>query len=1224
MTATSNTELRRTIRSAYLADETKIVQGLIRELDLDERTRQRICNEAVEIVETLRTSATPGMMEVFLAEYGLTTEEGVALMCMAEALLRVPDEMTIDALIQDKIAPADWSSHLGHSSSPLVNSSTWALLLTGKIIQDKQRESWDITGTIRGLIKRAGEPVIRKAVAQSMKILGHQFVLGRNIDDAMNRAAGMEKDGYTYSYDMLGEAARTAEDAKRYFMAYSKAISSISDKCTADDIRDNPGISVKLSALHPRYEFAKHDQVMEELVPRLSSLVHQAKNANMGFNIDAEEADRLDISLDVIEAVLSNPDLQGWDGFGIVVQAYGPRAAYTLDYLYDLSSRLDRKIMVRLVKGAYWDTEIKLSQVNGLEGYPVFTRKANTDISYMACAKKLLSMTDHIYPQFATHNAHSVATILELADGQDNYEFQRLHGMGEALHRVVKEKNKGRCRIYAPVGIHEDLLAYLVRRLLENGANSSFVNQVLDENVPAQEVVKDPVAYVESLDSVVNPNIPNPMDIYEEGRVNAKGINIANPPVLDELENKRGIYRHTKWQGGVMISGKLAAGDKQPVFSPSNREDMVGEVIEATPEQVEEAITKASAAQKDWQATPAQKRADCLMRIADLYEENMEELMALVAREAGKSILDGIGEVREAVDFCRFYALRAVELERDEQDLQARGIFTCISPWNFPLAIFTGQIVAALATGNAVLAKPAEQTPLIATRAVELMLEAGIPGDVLALLPGQGHIVGARLTSDKRIAGVCFTGSTQTAQVIHKAMAENMDPQAPLIAETGGLNAMMIDSTALPEQAIRDILISSFQSAGQRCSALRMLYVQEDVADKVLHMLQGAMDELEIGDPWFLKTDVGPVIDEEARKTIEDHCTKMEGQGRLIKKMDVSAIRDKGTFVAPAVYRVSGIEELEQEIFGPILHVATYKAKDMLKVVEDVNNRKYGLTFGMHTRVNRRVQKVCEAARVGNLYVNRNQIGAVVGVQPFGGEGLSGTGPKAGGPLYLHRFLSRAVETSETAKTTDGPSANVNALNKAIEELGKVQPAWDKREDRGDLLAKLIDDTSNPLSALAKEVRQNTTDYSAETEELAGPTGESNQLSNNGRGVMVCAGSDSAYYALLALFVGNTAVVLDAPQDQAKALKAAFGEAVTIVEGSLNGLDLTQLGYISGLAVNPQEFDLRALRGQLAQRDGVILSLLCDRKDWKGFVTERTLCIDTTASGGNAALLASA
>jgi len=1226
MTANQSMQLRSTIQSAYLGDETDVVQRLIKELALDEQTRARICGEAVKIVEQLRTSATPGMMEVFLAEYGLTTQEGVALMCMAEALLRVPDDITIDALIQDKIAPADWSSHLGHSSSPLVNSSTWALLLTGKIIQDQESDKWDITGTIRGLIKRAGEPVIRKAVAQSMKILGHQFVLGRNIDDAMERAEGMEKKGYTYSYDMLGEAARTAEDAKRYFMAYSKAISNISDKCNADDIRDNPGISVKLSALHPRYEFAKHDRVMNELVPRLSSLVHQAKNANMGFNIDAEEADRLDISLDVIEAVLSNPDLKGWDGFGVVVQAYGPRAGYTIDWLYDLASRLDRKIMVRLVKGAYWDAEVKLSQVNGLDAYPVFTRKSSTDISYMANAKKLLSMTDRIYPQFATHNAHSVATILELAGTEDNYEFQRLHGMGEALHRVVKEAHKGRCRIYAPVGIHEDLLAYLVRRLLENGANSSFVNQVLDENVPAAEVVKDPVAYVLAQDTIPNPKIPNPLKIYAEGRTNSKGINIANPPVLAELEEKRGIYRTTKWQASPIVGGVLLEGTKIPVFNPSNREDMVGEVIEANAEQVEIAIAKAQAAQASWAQTPAKERAACLNRIADLYEDNTAELMAMVSREAGKSILDGIAEIREAVDFCRFYALRAVELE-DSTDLAARGLFTCISPWNFPLAIFTGQIVAALATGNAVLAKPAEQTPLVASKAVELMHKAGIPGDVLALLPGQGHSVGAKLTSDSRISGVCFTGSTQTAQLIHKAMAENMDPQAPLIAETGGMNAMIVDSTALPEQAIRDVLASSFQSAGQRCSALRMLYVQEDVADKVIHMLKGAMDELEINDPWSIQTDVGPVIDEEARKTIEDHCQKMEAEGRLIKKLDIAAVKDKGTYVAPAVYRVNGIEDLEQEIFGPILHVATFKAADLLKVVDNVNAMKYGLTFGIHTRVNRRVQKVCERARVGNLYVNRNQIGAVVGVQPFGGEGLSGTGPKAGGPLYLRRFVApQPLVNNAPVTLTDGSkgTADVAAINAVLPELADKQVAWDSRDDRLLQLNKLADADGNILCEVAQQVRKNLIGYHFDTEELMGPTGESNKLANHGRGVMICCGQDAAYYALMALACGNTALLVDAPVDQANALAKAFGDVVKVANGSLNGLDLSGLGWFAGVAFNPSEYDVRVIRKQLATREGAILSVLCDKQDWAGFVTERTLCVDTTASGGNAALLASA
>ncbi|MEH6526916.1 MAG: bifunctional proline dehydrogenase/L-glutamate gamma-semialdehyde dehydrogenase PutA, partial [Sneathiella sp.] len=928
------TSLRDKICLAYLADETDTILKLIDDLDLDSAARALIVENAAIFVEELRRANNPGVMETFLSEYGLTTEEGVALMCLAEALLRVPDDITIDALISDKIAPADWSKHLGNSASPLVNASTWGLMLTGKVIHPIANSDWDVGVQLRRVIKRMGEPVIRKAVSQSMKVLGHQFVLGRNIDEARLRARGMEDKGYTYSYDMLGEAARTAADAQKYFMAYSTAISNLSVGCTSSDIRNNPGISVKLSALHPRYEFTQKKRIMNELVPRLSSLVFQAKNANMGFNIDAEEADRLDLSLDVIEAVLSNPDLAGWDGFGVVVQAYGPRATYVLDWLYQLGRDLDRRIMVRLVKGAYWDTEVKLAQVNGFEGYPVFTRKASTDVSYLACAKKLLGMTDHIYPQFATHNAHSVSGILSIAAGKaGSYEFQRLHGMGEGLHDLVMGQNKTRCRIYAPVGIHEDLLAYLVRRLLENGANSSFVNQVLDTDVPAREVVRDPVSAVLGYSVVSNSAIPTPARLYGANRQNSLGINFADPLVLHELQRSKNTYNNYQWEAHPCVGGQAASGDRYEISNPSLRSDIVGYCQNADAVQVDEAMSCAVNVEKTWRETSVLERADILEIIADLYEENRIELIALLAREAGKSVFDGISEVREAADFCRYYAMRARNND-DPLNYTGRGVFACISPWNFPLAIFTGQVVAALVAGNPVIAKPAEQTPLIAARAVQLMHKAGIPVQVLQFLPGAGSIVGAQLVSHPDIKGTCFTGSTITAQNINRAMAENAAPDAQLIAETGGLNAMIVDSSALPEQAVRDIIASAFQSAGQRCSALRVLYLQEDIADKIIEMLKGAMDELVIGNPWGIAVDVGPVIDSDAKTVIDAHCQKLEDEGRLIKKLKVPEGQANGTFVGPAVYRIDGIDSLEQEIFGPVLHIVTFSAEDVSKIVQ--------------------------------------------------------------------------------------------------------------------------------------------------------------------------------------------------------------------------------------------------------------------------------------------------
>ncbi|MCF8466280.1 MAG: bifunctional proline dehydrogenase/L-glutamate gamma-semialdehyde dehydrogenase PutA [Sneathiella sp.] len=1224
-------KLRANIREHYLGDETAAVRGLIDSLDLTDEDRQRIVDKAALLVEELRRADNPGVMETFLGEYGLTTAEGVALMCLAEALLRVPDEITMDALISDKIAPADWSKHLGNSASPLVNASTWGLLLTGKVVHPLSQENLDVVGQLRKLIRRVGEPVIRKAVSQSMKVLGHQFVLGRNIREAMERARGMEKKGYTYSYDMLGEAARTAEDARRYFMAYSKAISSISEHSTNSDTRANPGISVKLSALHPRYEYTQRKRVLDELVPRLSSLIFQAKNANMGFNIDAEEADRLDLSLDIIETVLASPDLKGWHGFGVVVQAYGPRTAYVLDWLYALAERLDRKIMVRLVKGAYWDTEIKLAQVMGYDGYPVYTRKAATDVSYLACAKKLLSMTDRIYPQFATHNAHSVTAVLEIAKGNDNFEFQRLHGMGEGLHDLVMKQNKNRCRIYAPVGVHEDLLAYLVRRLLENGANSSFVNQVLDEKVPAKDVVRDPVKAILSYPSIENTRIPRPKDLYGDVRRNSSGINFPNPSVLTDFDKARSEFKTKSWQAAPVINGKKMPGKEYAVLNPSRHADVVGHCIDATPVDVTASIKAAVSAEDKWRNTPVEARARILECIADLYEQHRVELMALLSREAGKSLFDGISEVREAADFCRYYALRARK-DAAGSDLVGRGLFVCISPWNFPLAIFTGQIVAALVAGNPVIAKPAEQTPLIAARVVDLMLEAGIPADVLHLLPGDGAVVGAALVSSPKIKGVCFTGSTEIAQRISRSMAENTDPEAPLIAETGGLNAMIVDSSALPEQAVRDIVASAFQSAGQRCSALRVLYVQEDVAGKVIHMLEGAMAELKIGDPWDISVDVGPVIDAEAKSGIEAHCRVLEEKGRLIKKLEMKRSTKSGTFVSPVAYRINGIEELDREIFGPVLHIATFKADDVSKVVAKINATGYGLTLGVHTRVDTRVQEICDRAHVGNLYVNRNQIGAVVGVQPFGGEGLSGTGPKAGGPLYLHRFMKKAGAVSPAPKSSGAAvelvKATISDETASLMNIARVaQGKWDAFDNRRQVLEKvairLAGSTGETISATLGQAKS----YDQTPQNLVGPTGESNRLSLHGRGVILCAGDDALALATVSLLTGNAVLLIDAP-DNVDALTAALRaekaprDLILQLPEPLSAGLVAALAAIAGVALTSGAYDLHRLRLAIARRDGPIIPLIVGADDWEYYVAERALCIDTTASGGNTKLLA--
>lgn len=1199
-TAPSMAACRDNIRSHYLADEATVVKTLVANAGISSDDRKRISARAAELVRNVRAHSTPTMMEKFLAQYGLTTKEGVALMCLAEALLRVPDKTTIDALIEDKVASGNWGEHRGQSKSSLINSSTWALLITGKLLAPVDPQG--LATTLRSMVKRLGEPVVRAAVAQAMKEMGRQFVLGRDIQEAVKRAKKYEERGYTYSYDMLGEAARTGADALRYHRAYSKAIAALAPSCVHAEIRRNPGISVKLSALHARYEFGQKDRVMSELVPRALELAKQAKAANMGFNIDAEEADRLDLSLDVIEAVLSDPALAGWDGFGVVVQAFGKRATHVLDWLYALSSKLDRRIMVRLVKGAYWDAEIKRAQVMGLEDFPVFTRKVNSDVSYMACAKQLLGMTDRIYPQFATHNAHSVSAIIELAQGRDCFEFQRLHGMGESLHDAVLTKQGTRCRIYAPVGAHQDLLAYLVRRLLENGANSSFVNQIVDTRIKPEDIARDPFDAVEAMgDALSSKAILRPADLYGAERRNAKGWDITNPVEVAAIEAGRDRFKSCQWTGGPVLARESRGGKVEEVRNPAKPSDLVGHVTQASSEDIEAAIDAAQSGFEIWSALPVEERSKRINRVADLFEEHVFELFALATREAGKSLLDGIAEIREAVDFARYYPNEAL---RNQEFGAGRGVIACISPWNFPLAIFAGQVLAGLAAGNAVIAKPAGQTALIATRAVELMHEAGIPREAIQLLPGSGSTVGAALTSDPRIAGVCFTGSTATAQHINKVMAESMAPDAPLVAETGGLNAMIVDSTALPEQVIRDVLASSFQSAGQRCSALRMLYVQKDIADHLLEMLFGAMDELRVGDPWLLSTDVGPVIDQNAKRGIEAHCEKFAARGRVLKQLPVPA---EGLFVAPTVIKLEGIHELEEEIFGPVLHVATFEAKDLDQVVDQINAQGFGLTFGLHTRVDKRVERIVNRVKVGNIYVNRNQIGAIVGSQPFGGEGLSGTGPKAGGPQYVRRFMKSV--TGESVATSAAETVTAEQLQTAISGLNGQE--WSVARDRAARLQPTFGAVPAALDAAA--------------EEMPGPTGELNRLSCRPRGVVLCLGPDrdsALKQAGIALSQGNAVIVVAPGAKAALAAAQATGIPVQGLDGLLQPAALETVSGFEAVVSNADETTLRKYRVALSRRDGALLPLLTEQDAAERFVIERHLCVDTTAAGGNASLIA--
>ena len=1133
--------LRQIIRDRAHADEATALTALQVDAPITKDVRTRAVARATGYVDAIRNAGDPALMEAFLAEYGLSTEEGVALMCLAEALLRVPDDETIDALIEDKIVPSAWGEHLGKSSSSLVNASTWALMLTGRVLDD---EGEGVGAILRGAVRRLGEPVIRLAVERAIKEMGHQFVLGRTIKEAVERGHEAAKRGYTFSYDMLGEAALTADKASSFFHAYADAIDQLAPYCKGD-IRTNPGVSIKLSALHPRYERAQQSRVLSELTARTLLLAQRAKQYGMGLNIDAEEADRLDLSLDVIERVLADPSLAGWDGFGIVVQAYGKRAGPVLDWLHALAQKLDRKIMVRLVKGAYWDSEIKHAQVDGHPGFPVYTRKAATDVSYISCAQKLLTMTDRIFPQFATHNAHTMAAILELAGNSRAFEFQRLHGMGEALHDRILATEGVQSRIYAPVGAHSDLLAYLVRRLLENGANSSFVNQIVDTDVPAADVAADPF---DDLAAAAPTSIARPAAIFP-GRINSQGWDLSDEHALANIEAARKPFHVSKWSAEPLTANPSTGDQIMTIRNPFYTDDIVGQVTLASDADVKTAIDAAAL----WDA-PVATRAEVLRKTADLYEVNFGELFALLAREAGKTLPDAIAELREAVDFLRYYA---DEAERLGDDAPARGVITCISPWNFPLAIFTGQLSAALAAGNAVLAKPAEATPLIAHRAIELLHEAGVPVPAMQLLPGLGATVGAALTSSSKIDGVTFTGSTATAQRINRAMADNMAPTAPLTAETGGLNAMIVDSTALPEQAVQDIIISAFQSAGQRCSALRVLYLQEDIAEAFQQMLFGAMDELILGDPWRLSTDVGPVIDQLAQAKIISHVERARGEGRLLKQLRAPGA---GWFVAPTALKVNGIGDLQEEVFGPILHIATFEADEIDKVVEEINASGYGLTFGLHTRIDSRVEDVSRSVRVGNIYVNRNQIGAVVGSQPFGGEGMSGTGPKAGGPEYVARMTRPEWRAEGSANAVSDAAETQKAINASA-------PSQD------------------PLGTI----------------DLPGPTGESNRLSTFGRGVVLCLGPGDAMMEAQAA--------------------AALETGCTPVKAAVEADALKTLTGFAAVVSWADEASLTAQRKALAARDGAIIPLIAEADPRPRLTLERHVCIDTTASGGDAALL---
>ena len=1268
----SLSELRQQIAGRRFSTEDDVIHQFLADSELDVLTRQRSLGHASEIVRFIRSDSQPGLMAQFLAEYGLSTHEGVALMCLAEAYLRTPDSLSLDALVRDKIGPGNWKSHLGKAGSFLVNASTWGLLLTGRVYQyhisqDRNADDQPVVGVMLQLIGRLGESLIQKAITQAMIILGKQFVLGANISEALSQSQKGKNQQYCYSFDMLGEAALTANDADKYFQAYANAITAISAEVNtsevhATEVYNNPGISVKLSALHPRYVHSQRERVMAELLPRLKQLAIQACAANIGFTIDAEEADRLELSLDLIEAVLCEPELADWYGFGVAVQAYLKQAPLVIDWLVHLARSQNRRITVRLVKGAYWDYEIKHAQTLGLQNYPVYTRKASTDVSYLNCAQCLLKASDVIYSQFATHNAHTACAILEMKPKLNSFEFQRLHGMGDVLHRLIMARNGTACRTYAPVGVHKDLLAYLVRRLLENGANSSFVHKLLDENTPVDQLIADPISAIESLSMPANPLIPLPERLLGANRLNSLGLNLNLPLQAQALDKDLSRYQAAQWQAIPRIAGPTSESSKTAhvVYSPSMRTRQVGSSLDAESWQIEQALQQAKTSFSAWSNREVTERANILDQIAELYQQHRTELIAIACLEAGKTRMDGIMEVREAIDFCRYYAAEARKQLQDGGVSELRGIgpVVCISPWNFPLAIFTGQIVAALVCGNSVLAKPAEQTPLIAARAVELMYQAGVPKDVLQLILGKGTVAGQVLTSSPLVKGVCFTGSTATATHIDQTLAKHADPDCRLLAETGGLNTMIVDSTALLEQAVTDIVASAFQSAGQRCSALRVLCVQEEIQEDLLEMLAGAAKELVIGDPWDENTDIGPVIDQHAKKRITDHCEKMNKQGRLLFKVPLPESLNDGYYVSPIAFRLNSLQELKQEVFGPVLHVFSFKASELDAMVEQINNSGFGLTMGIHSRISRRVERICQAAKVGNIYVNRNQIGAVVGVQPFGGEGLSGTGPKAGGPHYLRRFYqctsyqSTANQSSEKQSSDEQDAARVGDADneawlandeivqrlKMTTSISMRQALWvDLHQQHQPAISTLIDSVISHLPpALALQSRaacQIDEGLSFSPLTLPGPTGEENQLSLHGRGVVLCLGGGAEPAKALvdqvfrSLMCGNLVKLSCEPGDQvAKDLIRAFAEVGlrNVLLNEASGSSDAQLAdpELALVLFDGDKDQKTRYRRLLAARQGARIPLVPSNTGNEMLTVERVVSTDTTASGGNATLLA--
>ena len=1187
------TSLRQAVTDAYRRDEVEAVQDMLEraQMSQDERTAaDRLARRLVKQVREERRRASG--VDALMHEFSLSSEEGIALMCLAEALLRIPDKATRNKLIHDKISGGNWKSHLGNSPSLFVNAAAWGLLVTGKLAAAPSGQS--LGNALTRIVSKGGEPLILKGVDYAMRMLGKQFVTGQTIEEALKNGKEREKLGYLYSFDMLGEAAMTEADAERYYQDYVNAIHAIGQDAAGKGIYEGNGISVKLSAIHPRYSRAQHDRVMSELLPRLKELFLLGKKYDIGINIDAEEANRLELSLDLMEALVSDPDLAGYHGIGFVVQAYQKRCPFVIDYLIDLARRNNQKLMIRLVKGAYWDSEIKWAQVDGMNGYPTYTRKVHTDISYLACARKLLDAQDAVFPQFATHNAYTLAAIYQMGKGKQ-FEHQCLHGMGETLYdQVVGPQNLGRrVRVYAPVGTHETLLAYLVRRLLENGANTSFVNQIVDENISIDTLIRSPFDTLAEQGIHPNNSLPLPRNLYGNERLNSQGLDLSNESTLQELQTVMNNAAASPLHAVPLLAVAAPTQAAHEVRNPADHSEVVGSAAFVEAAAVPEIIAAAKAAESSWAAVSAAERATMLRRLADLMEAHMPELMALAVREAGKTLNNAIAEVREAVDFCRYYADEAEHTLPENS--QGVGTIITISPWNFPLAIFTGEVVAALAAGNTVVAKPAEQTSLIAYRAVQLMHEAGIPRNVLQLVLGEGD-VGAALTQDERIHGVVFTGSTEVARLINQSLARRSG-QPVLIAETGGQNAMIVDSTALAEQVCVDVLASAFDSAGQRCSALRILCVQEDVADRMVNMIRGAMDELRVGNPAELSTDIGPVIDAEAQTNLQSHIDRMKGIAKSSHQIRLPENADNATFIAPTLFELNNLNDLQREVFGPILHVIRYRADELDQLIDQINAKGYALTGGIHSRIDGTVEHIRRRIEAGNLYVNRNIVGAVVGVQPFGGHGLSGTGPKAGGPFYLQR-LSR-LNSWRTPPLTRSGQADEDALNRLQTLLQSLPLTQEQKLDLAGSLGR----------ARVHTLRQ------AE-QVLCGPTGEHNVLSWQApKRVWLYGGSLPQAFAAWVELAGSGITALVSDQHP---LAAYAEQAPDLLETSATPAS-AGISHVVALEELPVE-----LKQTLAGSDGALVRIINAQHgvDVLQLFEETSCSINTTAAGGNAHLMA--